>query len=464
MADRSDTQPIMEDLNGAAPVVSNGDTSKRWPLVFAFVTSWICPARTARRLAHIGLLKAFLFHTVCAAGLFAGIILLVCALEEGVSLADIWRELRSEVNRNAEAFFTDVATALGIGEAVVIGIAMLVVPWGARDEKLRWSFYHGLRVTWLQSAHAAVAMLLQAAFMLFWVRYTFTIFGSWRDRPWYSRHTGEIFSYALCLFCSWGFWGLLRAAGARREQRPANVPPTCQVCGYNLTATPMEGMCPECGEPAVESVGPHARMGIDWERKGRLGMRRSWWLTLSQAIRSPRRFGRDLQVYSRPADHRRFLLINMVLAAMLAVVGATFWLLGFVAGPGPYLDMWDDWIWVTAPLSGLVTGLSVLGASLLFAGVLGLALSPGSGRNVLPAAMRCSAYLSGFFVPWVIANLPLAWLYGYDRDMVRPLSSWLQVGEEETALAIWIGFNLIGLCTYLRLLHVSVTSARFADR
>jgi len=131
-----------------------------------------------------------------------------------------------------------------------------------------------------------------------------------------------IWLYAIGLTCGWMLWMLLRAAGARPIVAPANPAPLCQRCGYNLTAAAREGLCPECAEPVLESIGPNARPGVAWERQLRLGMSGSWWATTWETVRHPKRFGRDLQIYSSPAAHCRFLVLNMVLAGAAGGLGA----------------------------------------------------------------------------------------------------------------------------------------------
>ena len=76
--------------------------------------------------------------------------------------------------------------------------------------------------------------------------------------PWWIRNDEVIIGYIAVGVSLWFLWALFRAAGVPRKGLVAARPPTCEYCGYNLTGTPIEGRCPECGVPAVMSLGPDA--------------------------------------------------------------------------------------------------------------------------------------------------------------------------------------------------------------
>ncbi|MGQ9650686.1 MAG: hypothetical protein ACUVXJ_11295 [Phycisphaerae bacterium] len=93
----------------------------------------------------------------------------------------------------------------------------------------------------------------------------------WRSRkPFLVRHDEAIIAFLCTVGSAWFLWALLRAIGARRTIASVRRPPTCEHCGYNLTGTTIEGRCPECGTPAIESLGPHVRPGTEWDRGGGL--------------------------------------------------------------------------------------------------------------------------------------------------------------------------------------------------
>jgi len=156
----------------------------------------------------------------------------------------------------------------------------------------------------------------------------------------------------------------------------------------------------------------------------------------------------------------------MLAGAAIGTVGSCFWFVGFTCSGRwqPFLDA--NFLWLIAPMSAFWTGVSVLGISLLFAVIVGLAFSLGSGRNLLPAAMRSACYVAGFLTIWTAANVPAAFFYGLssDIDLLDAVGRWLRTDDESVAILMLIAYNLVWLCVYLRLLQIVVRGARHADR
>lgn len=96
--------------------------------------------------------------------------------------------------------------------------------------------------------------------------------------------------------------------------------PLCESCGYDLSASPTHGSCPECGFPVAASL-PGARIGSPWQlRPGLL----AWGLTnLGTLLRPTHRF-QSLRI-SR-AGAAPLLAANLLLAGAVIAdpwVGAT---------------------------------------------------------------------------------------------------------------------------------------------
>ncbi len=92
----------------------------------------------------------------------------------------------------------------------------------------------------------------------------------------------------------------------------------CERCGYSLVGTPIDGACPECGEPAVLSIGPGVRRGALWERRHALGYWATWWRCSLNSVLRPAWFGKQLRV---PPQREATLRFAVTYLPILAVVG-----------------------------------------------------------------------------------------------------------------------------------------------
>lgn len=64
----------------------------------------------------------------------------------------------------------------------------------------------------------------------------------------------------------------------------------CEGCGFDLSGSPTEGRCAECGTPIAHSL-PSRRVGSPWQREAPLG----WFRTLVLILREPEGFWNALQ-------------------------------------------------------------------------------------------------------------------------------------------------------------------------
>jgi hypothetical protein len=141
---------------------------------------------------------------------------------------------------------------------------------------------------------------------------------------------GEI----LVWFCVVGPLALLvgamgrTAAGAEMQVDDAVIPPRCEGCGYDLTHSPTDGRCPECGLAARHSLdGKLYRQGIAWERRSGLG---SWFESSWAVLVAPSAFYRMLRLRGedRSASFRRTQF------AAIALGAATWGFMVFAVGGG----------------------------------------------------------------------------------------------------------------------------------
>jgi hypothetical protein len=122
----------------------------------------------------------------------------------------------------------------------------------------------------------------------------------------------------VCVICIYGFITLAHAAKVD-YRRPADMPkrpePLCEKCGYNLSVSPMDGRCPECGRPVIESLGPGVRVPTPWERSGQ------WWNPLAIARVARDMVFHPMQTFARMPGYtgknmvERWLVVSVVLIA-----------------------------------------------------------------------------------------------------------------------------------------------------
>ena len=323
----------------AAPVSpARTDKSPRrdpeWPALTALVTSVFLPVTTARRTQHVPLRRAWAVHFAGGWLVVILIFLLVAWSETRASLdpARVALEFIALLDEVAHTFDPHPSFILlpiiGITlwvEAALIGIAFMLMSWGARDERLRTSFANSLRRVWLHLAGvwplvlmiASIGILVEAnartwrsanpspmpdyprpptlspsdpAYQQKFQAYNAAIreyqkqyraaqgrIDKWRGtQPWYVREW-EVIPVGLSF--AGGLWILLsalRAVGAPRRSTPLERPPTCDACGYNLTTMPVDSRCPECGEPVAASLGPDVRPGSPWRHRRTRGRWEAW--------------------------------------------------------------------------------------------------------------------------------------------------------------------------------------------
>ena len=419
--------------------------------LLAVFTCWLRPATTAPRLAACKLRWAYLIHLLAGTAFFFVFIALV--------QIDVWFRgggfnVLQEVAREWGADWRQIAvavvsTALGI-EAGFVGLALILLPWGAADERLRSSWAHALRFTWLHTTHALALLLVIGPAMLVlnnlprshyrahppppydvryppypdlprnaipgsqaWKEHQLAVrqrqeavkeghnnwlvkYQQWRKTlPFLVRHSEALMAFLCTAGSAWFLWALFRATGARRMITTVQRPPTCDYCGYNLTATPLESRCPECGTPAMESLGPLVRPGTEWDRGAGL---RILWRCAMEAVLRPRMLGRQIQVTTQPHRFRSFCW-SLILSA--AFVGAAAVPVGYVfAYNRNPLDYDIEVLTIGMPVTAACSGAGMLMIAMLVASIVGMILTWRYKRNLLPAAAQMASYSTLVFLAW----------------------------------------------------------------
>ncbi len=137
----------------------------------ALVTAWVLPATTATRTQHLPLHRAFVAHLLAGAlSLILIVITTICddpysspsmnISDISTALLEVFGFVVLDLQRDPSGI---ILSLLGQGWALEVGflaLAVLVMPWGARDERIGATYRHALRRVWLQSAHAIPIVLL----------------------------------------------------------------------------------------------------------------------------------------------------------------------------------------------------------------------------------------------------------------------------------------------------------------
>jgi len=449
---------IQSDDVNTTSVTTTLSQEPRWPIVYALFTCWIYPATTARRTAHVPLWQVWFFH-FCSALLILFTILMLVAYSEAKSI-----NLVSIVDRLNVIFFglhrvfqhkplNVIATVffsfLGI-QLVFIIIPFFLMAWGAKDESLKSSYRNALRQLWIRTAHILLILIIVAPVGVAfenassqWNRdhpspswpippapptlsqndpnYTkvnseylvakntydtdLTIYQSKRRtinnlRPWYFGFYGFIVAIPSFVMGLWMIWALLRGIGVTRKVPKIDRPPLCEACGYNLTSMPLDSRCPECGEYVIDSLGPGARTGTLWEKQYQSNWRLAWSQSFLLPIRSSQPFGRKIQITPSTTAHRYYFAMQL---PMIFFIGTISLFLSFICTAD--LDVVNDEKYIMLSAAVIFGFACVIGTVVvtLFAGwLIGWAQSLRHKRNLMPASMQASCYLTGYLVLWAI--------------------------------------------------------------
>lgn len=261
----------------------------------------------------------------------------------------------------------------------------------------------------------------------------------------------------------WFLWALFRAAGVPRRGSASARPPTCEYCGYNLTGTAIGGRCPECGVPAVMSLGPDVRRGTAYDRapKGGFSVMQGCWV---DAILSPKTIGRQIQVTQSSRRSRRCLTAVWVPAFVVCVVGSL--VVFFVAERGRVSASEMVELLLVMPLVGVCIPAGVFLLAMLITCAVGLYLSIREKRNLLPAAMQVQCYLGAFLLAWMV----FGWFWtvlAISLDVARVfrgVGRAFRIDDDVMAFLFWLLPTAGSLLLDVVLVWKGTVAARYANR
>jgi len=455
----------------------------------------IRPATAARLTPNISLKMAAASHVTVA--LAAAVLLAaIVAWMERTPLDILWDAIVRDFLKDPKESVLITGGVILLIEAGFVGLAFVMMSWGAVDEPLRASFSHSIRRVWCQTPHAMFINLLVALL----AGYLDRLDGTWRSahpvayppmppnmvpntpawnayfaevgrierearalKPWYLRH-GEPIVVDFGFLCGiWFLAAMLRAVGVPRAGPLMPRQPRCDACGYDLTLMPMESRCPECGEPVTASLGPDARPGTPWElRRGH--PTQAWWRTVHAAIFQPMVLGRMLRLTSPGRAHRRFLLMHLPIIFLIGGASVpTFYYV--IEGKSPFLEE-PNLIWIGIPAFGTVCAVGALIVSLGSAGRYALVYQIRDKRNLLTGAIQVVSYLVVYLIIWQIfgAVTAISVTAMANSGWFSDLSSSIRLGPEPLALFLWFVPNLVCGLAYWMLVKRAVAATRYANK
>lgn len=511
-------------VNTAATTSKPDDTSlppeEPWPAGMAFLTAWCRPATTARRTSAVPLKSAWLVH-VLSALLVLPLISLLEGCDSHRDPLHLLGEILEEFVRDPGEAFLVLSITTIIVEMGFLAMALLLLPWGAVDEPIQASLRNALRSVWLHSTHALPVVLLVGLLMV-WMsnvqreyyqssrHETAAIYSqqwptppevpasvpadaeAWRNyrlaqtayqaelarlqqvqqqallelrqrRPYLVRYDNQISGLSCLGAAGWIIWALLRAVGARRASASTQRPPMCETCGYNLVATTMEGRCPECGVPVVESLGLSARIGQPWEHGDVRGWGISYLTTVIPSLVRPRAFGQLIRF--SPSNHRHRVLFGMHLAIAfllgwvgIAVVLARMW--------GPRETWLTEVVWIVSALVCAVAAAVMYAVASLAVLAITLYHWAGLRRNLAGPGMQVVCCQSGYLVVWALLACANAWLLvemGRTRQ-INNIGVLLNTPPDLIAFLVFAVPNVVLAAIWFILIWRATAGVRYANR
>jgi hypothetical protein len=365
------------------------------------------------------------------------------------NLTYIWTQFDSETPGAAWI----LAGIFALIEAFHLAVAVLFMPWGAKDEPLRKSFQNSLRQTWLHTVHFLPAIAIVGGLVL-WFHVVKQRLGS--------APSEVVIAAAVVVTLAWVLFALARAIAAPRCGQPPQRPPMCTNCGYNLTTIARDSRCPECGVLAAESLDFSSQAGTPWERCDRLAaIARAWKESAATAIFAPDRLGRSIRM-AQPSAHRSFLALHLPCVFFIGVASLLI-----------HVARFEDVDWMTkeaVAVGCVVTVFSIGCVAASFAVVnlaallIGLIESWWTKRNMLPASAQMACYLAPCIVGWQLTGAALLLLITQYESFFRTLEEMTGTYRDVLAVFAFILPNLIILLTFLYLIARGTKAARYANK
>jgi len=243
---------------------------------------------------------------------------------------------------------------------------------------------------------------------------------------------------------------------------PIQDAPLCETCGYNLSFTPRDSRCPECGIMVEQSLGALQRQPTAWEQTP------NWW-RLALVVRvlgglawHPVGYFMTVSAGSSAGAARRWLvgaLLGLGLLASLIVPALFGWVLN--TNEGLPWQRWEFWfscltfgiIW--ALLALMLVGIETLSVC-VYAKVRKFSLHP-------VAANKLTAYASILMLVWVLLGgiqlLVMVWVY--DTNL---LIRWSPRWQFVAFMLSFMLTHIAGLFWFETIVYRGLRAMRYANR
>ncbi len=288
---------------------------------FAIPLVWIIPSRIGPHLAASSWSAAYLAH-VLGLVLFIGNAAAYAmerslqSSEAGFADATLAEHLRRPFAGTALFLFSATSwpgagiialASIIAAHAALWLVAIGLTPWYAAGETRRRLYMRCVKLLlWGTSCAAAISLSLP------WVVPFIEKYDQWLG--------GGLLP--LALIAAWGMWavGVVLRLGSRYAGPPAGpawqpLAARCERCGYSLTGLPIDGRCPECGEPVAESLPDHRRPSPFAAATSVMGRFRAFFRTAA-AVRNSRQFAKTTRVHVDRQEARRFARWCCLLAGL----------------------------------------------------------------------------------------------------------------------------------------------------
>jgi hypothetical protein len=223
----------------------------------------------------------------------------------------------------------------------------------------------------------------------------------------------------------------------------------CERCGYDLTGTPGDSACGECGTPVRESL-PQRRIGTPFQRTpGAVGFVR----TIGAIARRPRAVWGDVRIEASRST--MFGVACLVLTSIIAWIGVASTSIG------------RDVRTLNGAIAFLVTGTAILAllTAIEFIGLQLIGRKNGWRVNKAVSAAVCGHAAAG----WIIAGLGIAigWRLGSmlpARPLLNRVPDWMNPIVTSLQFTLPGAGFFAGMMVFETLAYLGVRRCRWANR
>jgi len=392
----------------------------------AIFTIWLAPRWTLRRSQHVPLWAAWLAHLLVVLIALGVVVVGVSFMDAandplglsagladltGLAINNLLKTLATLWDQTQQSRYWLVLALVSLFwlEIAFLAVAVALVSWSAQDEPLRQTCRHALRTAWLWTGSVLPFLVLLFSVLVQLRRYeqvrmwtlnavglpAHRYHGFWWDvKTWLVANGDDVIATVAVMLVAWFLFILLRAAATKRESPAHDRPPICESCGYNLSHTPADSRCPECGVAVRESIGPGLRQANAWEHaQGLPPLSALVRCSLGAAI-GPGRFFRTMQTRQGLSRARACLVLQFILSLVVSPILA-FWMATWGGEMQSHAIM---------PLTvvSLFFALLALWWALSMASLVGIACRLIWKQNVMPGVLKVFCYAYALYVALAI--------------------------------------------------------------